>query len=146
MAQGEKSSHSSDDEVWQQERRVFCWERRSNPLLTKHLEQYECWSEKCYFWRNVNPKTKSEAKNITFCAEDDILAIQMLRQECGVSSEKIRQRADVRDVVACHASLVLTRKGYDLRLVCLCDASSASRLVRFDRRHASCERVTVCVT
>ena len=136
MAQGEKSSHSSDDEVWQQERRVFCWERRSNPLLTKHLEQYESWSEKCYFWRNVNPKTKSEAKNITFCAEDDILAIQMLRQECGVSSEKIRQRADVRDVVACHASLVLTRKGYDLRLVCLCDASSASRLVRFDRRHA----------
>ena len=98
MAQGEKSSHSSDDEVWQQERRVFCWERRSNPLLTKHLEQYESWSEKCYFWRNVNPKTKSEAKNITFCAEDDILAIQMLRQECGVSSEKIRQRADVRDV------------------------------------------------
>ena len=78
----------------------------SNPLLTKHLEQYESWSEKCYFWRNVNPKTKSEAKNITFCAEDDILAIQMLRQECGVSSEKIRQRADVRDVVACHASCV----------------------------------------
>ena len=114
----------------------------SNPLLTKHLEQYESWSEKCYFWRNVNPKTKSEAKNITFCAEDDILAIQMLRQECGVSSEKIRQRADVRDVVACHASLVLTRKGFDLRLVCLCDASSASRLVRFDRRHVVLCRVT----
>ena len=30
----------------------------------------------------------------------------MLRQECSVSSEKIRQRADVRDVLACHASCV----------------------------------------
>ena len=87
----------------------------------------------CY---NIIRGRRRFSENITFCAEDDILAIQMLRQECGVSSEKIRQRADVRDVVACHASLVLTRKGYDLRLVCLCDASSASRLVRFDRRHA----------
>ena len=34
----------------------------------------------------------------------------MLRQECGVSSEKIRQRADVRDVVACHASCGVSRK------------------------------------
>ena len=87
----------------------------------------------CY---NIIRGRRRFSENITFGAEDDILAIQMLRQECGVSSEKIRQRADVRDVVACHASLVLTRKGYDLRLVCLCDASSASRLVRFDRRHA----------
>ena len=96
----------------------FVGSGESNPLLTKHLEQYESWSEKCYFWRNVNPKTKSEAKNITFCAEDDILAIQMLRQECGVSSEKIRQRADVRDVVACHAEKI--RQRADVRDVVAC--------------------------
>ena len=68
----------------------------------------------CY---NIIRGRRRFSENITFGAEDDILAIQMMRQECGVSSEKNRRRGDVRDVVVCHPSLVLNRKGYDLRLV-----------------------------
>ena len=58
-----------------------------------------CYVNKETKWQLLAAACNMTRNIITFCAEDDILAIQMLRQECGVSSEKIRRRANVRDVV-----------------------------------------------